>query len=280
MTSSPSDRRLVLLIPLAVVALFGGALALALSSSPRAAERDATARVDREPARLVRPAEAARPVVSVPPAVPPVIDPGPAKGPAASPSGDDAPSGETVPSTDVVKAPWEVVADTKAALAAQAPTRKPAEAIAAAPDAARRRPEGRAHTPAPAPKDEPRGGVEVKPRVEIVESALALGVEGRAPVGVGEVFSTDADKVWAWVKVNNTGAPTFIRMVWRKGDEVAWELKLDVGKSSGWRTWSRKTVRKWDVGQWTVDVFDERGLRVDELDFEIKPAEALRAEAG
>jgi hypothetical protein len=108
-----------------------------------------------------------------------------------------------------------------------------------------------------------------KPLVEIVESAFGVGVEDRTPVGVGTTFDTAADKVWAWVKINNGGAPTTIQMVWRRDGEVAATVSLKVGTSSGWRTWSNKNVHGWDIGAWEVDVLDANGTLVDSMSFDI-----------
>ncbi len=279
MYSTRSDRRLVIIIVLSVVVLFGGVLALALSSSPRDTTR-ASARVDREPARVVIPAQpAARPDAKSTPTVPPVIDTGPTEA-VAKPAPT---SGATVTLDGVVGEPWgkaaPAAAEATPAAAALTDTPKPVKVVATKAAASTSKTKAATGDLEVASPSDPVVVPEVKPRVEIVEAAIALGVEDRVPQGVGELFSTEADKVWAWVKVKNAGAPTTITMVWRKGEEVAWQLSLDVGSSSGWRTWSRKTVRKWDVGEWTVDIFDANGLRVHTLDFEVAAPEALPVEA-
>ncbi|MCA9518774.1 MAG: DUF2914 domain-containing protein, partial [Myxococcales bacterium] len=103
--------------------------------------------------------------------------------------------------------------------------------------------------------------------VRVVEAALASDVVDREPVGAGTSFSLDEEKIWAWVKLENTGEPTSVTMVWRKGDEVAFRYELKVGQSKSWRTWSRKTVRKGDAGDWSVDVLDADGALLKTLDF-------------
>ncbi|PKN55081.1 MAG: hypothetical protein CVU56_23130, partial [Deltaproteobacteria bacterium HGW-Deltaproteobacteria-14] len=235
-----------------------------------------------QPAAAVAPGEPApRPVASAAEAaaqertasVPPTIDTGPA--PAT------APRGERVAVDDVVRGPWEVVdlaatakRSTELAPASTTPGVTPAATTAtpastprgAAPREAERTAAEAARVPIVVPTAEPR--------VTVLESAIATDVADREPIGAGDAFTLGVERVWAWVKVKNDGPPTFVTMVWRRGDEIAFRLKLDVGTSPGWRTWSNKTLRTWDAGEWTVDVFDANGLRVGALRFDVEPAVA------
>jgi hypothetical protein len=102
---------------------------------------------------------------------------------------------------------------------------------------------------------------------------MAVGVEKRTPLGVASEFTTDAEKVWAFIKVKNTNEPTKIRMVWKKDGKARMDVKLRVGKSKGWRTWSYRTIRKRDVGQWTVDVLTLEGDKLHTMKFEVKPGQ-------
>jgi hypothetical protein len=107
-------------------------------------------------------------------------------------------------------------------------------------------------------------------RVRIVDSAIASGVEKRVPTGLADVFGTDAGTVWAWVAVENLGEPTKITMVWRRDDKVRSTLELSVGTSPRWRTWSRNHIRKFDAGEWTVDLYDTDGNLLDTLEFTVR----------
>ncbi len=118
------------------------------------------------------------------------------------------------------------------------------------------------------PDPEPSRHPEVSQgRVTVVESALGLGVRDRQPHDVGTRFDLGDRQVTAWVKVSNSGPPSHVTMVWRKGEQEGWRIDLKVGTSTGWRTWSRKTIRSWDAGDWTVDVFDDDGVLIDQLTF-------------
>ena len=107
----------------------------------------------------------------------------------------------------------------------------------------------------------------------IVDTALGIDVEDRMPVGVATHFGQDVGKVWAWARVKNAGEPTQIQMVWKREGVVKSRLTLDVGTSSGWRTWSRKTMRTKDVGRWTVEITGPDGEMLDVMTFDISAGE-------
>ena len=103
---------------------------------------------------------------------------------------------------------------------------------------------------------------------------MALGVEKRVPLGVGTTFGSDAEKVWAFIKVKNKKAPTKLRMVWKRHGKERMAIDLRVGKSSGWRTWSYKRISKHDVGEWSVDVLTQDGKTIHTMSFEIAAGQA------
>ena len=76
----------------------------------------------------------------------------------------------------------------------------------------------------------------------------------------------------AWGKVKNEEAPSQVTMVWRHEGKVRSRVTLDVGISSGWRTWSRKTIKAKDAGQWVVDVMAPDGTRLERVKFSVSAA--------
>jgi len=130
--------------------------------------------------------------------------------------------------------------------------------------------------PAPTPEKKSAGmqTFKVKSSFGIVAAALATGVDKRTPVGISDTFSTDTDKVWAFIKVKNRDEPTSVTMVWKKDGKKKWSYDLRVGKSFGWRTWSRKSVSKRDAGKWSVEVLDAEGRLLLTMPFTITKAGA------
>ncbi|MBH25006.1 MAG: hypothetical protein CMH57_11230 [Myxococcales bacterium] len=121
-----------------------------------------------------------------------------------------------------------------------------------------------------------------KPRLEVIEATLAANVEDRKPVGKGTRFTTDTDKVWAWIKVRNTGdGPSPVTMIWKHEGREIFSTDLKIGVSKGWRTWTRKTISDKQTGPWSVEVRDQEGKLLKTLKFRIeeptKTAERPRA---
>jgi hypothetical protein len=107
-------------------------------------------------------------------------------------------------------------------------------------------------------------------RLSVLEVATCLNVESRIPEGISSHFSTDSGAVWAYVKVNNPGEKSHITMVWKRDNQVRAKMRLPVGTSPRWRTWSRMRIRQYDVGEWTVEVRDDNDLLLKEILFDVK----------
>lgn len=164
------------------------------------------------------------------------------------------------------EAPPRVARNTAADAPATVPAPQPAPVVRPARDLDAPRPAVGPTEASPVPATE----LPQATRVRLVDTAVATGVERRVPTGLGEVFSTDVGSVWAWVSVENLGAPTTLTMVWRRDDKVRSSLELPVGTSPRWRTWSRNRIRKFDAGEWTVDLYDADGNLLDTLEFTIR----------
>lgn len=105
----------------------------------------------------------------------------------------------------------------------------------------------------------------------VLELKACEGVEGREPVGCGERFTAQEDRVWVWTSVANQGEPTTVEMVWKKDGQERQRMSLEVGRSPGWRTWGYHTMRRGDVGAWTVEVLDAQGALLGATSFEVEP---------
>ena len=135
----------------------------------------------------------------------------------------------------------------------------------------KRGPAHRDPKPARAIKPAIKPAVVVGDALEIVDSALATTVEDRVPLGVATTFTDDVGYIWAWTKVKNRVALTHITHVWKRDGKVRARVGLRVGKSPGWRTWSKKRISAKDVGAWEVEVLADDGTLLDTLTFDIAP---------
>ena len=120
--------------------------------------------------------------------------------------------------------------------------------------------------------------VEVKPQVppeerapsmRIVEATLARGVSLRRPIGPTHRFN-EGEVVWAWAAVSNASHTQPLTMLWYRHDQLRSRLTLDVGESPRWRTWSRRTMRKGDVGVWRVELRSDAGDLLHTMRFEVR----------
>ncbi len=86
---------------------------------------------------------------------------------------------------------------------------------------------------------------------------LTNDVVGREPTNEAAAFTTHDEKAFAFARINNTGAPTAVNVVWRHEGMQHGSVWLNVGKSPGWRTWSSANIRR--PGNWSVTLVDAGG---------------------
>lgn len=94
-------------------------------------------------------------------------------------------------------------------------------------------------------------------RVEKV--AICRGVEQRTPLGIGNVFTSDAGKLFCFTKVVGARSDTLVIHRWFLNGDLRSSVELPV-KSSRWRTWSTKRIDTSDVGDWMVEIVAEDGV--------------------
>ena len=104
--------------------------------------------------------------------------------------------------------------------------------------------------------------------LSVVESALAHGVSQRRPVRPVTEFQV-GDVAWAWISLKNSGDSQPATMVWTRDGQIRSRLTLEIGTSPRWRTWSRRTMRASDVGDWHVEVQDAQGQVLHTMRFEV-----------
>ncbi len=121
--------------------------------------------------------------------------------------------------------------------------------------------------PAPVAKPAPKH----PPILDVREFFVGTAVENRIPKGIAADFQTDVGRLYAFAKIENRDRPTHVVMVWSKNGKVQNRVKLNVGKSDGWRTWSTKTIRPGDEGAWDVEVLDEAGRIIETTGFNVSP---------
>ena len=109
----------------------------------------------------------------------------------------------------------------------------------------------------------------------IRDFVLSHGINEREPVDITYSFLPSDERVYAFLRVNNLGAPTRVSFVWYYEDRVHATVDQDIGTSPGWRTWSSANVRS---GQWRVELRGHDGLVLAEHSFVVAPSFSESAE--
>lgn len=100
---------------------------------------------------------------------------------------------------------------------------------------------------------------------------FGTGIEGRKLQGEGVQFQAGGQVVAAFAIIKNRGPETAVEMVWLKNEAEIWRVRLDIGRSKGWRTWSRYTLRPGTEGRWRVAVLDASGAQIGAASFQVTP---------
>ena len=85
---------------------------------------------------------------------------------------------------------------------------------------------------------------------------LTHGIVGREPTNDTNGFTTQDEKAFAFARINNTGSPTAVNVVWQHEGTQHASVWLNVGESTAWRTWSSANLKP---GNWSVTLLDAGG---------------------
>lgn len=113
--------------------------------------------------------------------------------------------------------------------------------------------------------------------VVIRDFVLTHGIHEREPVGTTETFASADERGYAFARIANDGSPTQISFVWYYGEEMHASIDMNIGTSSGWRTWSSVNLKP---GNWRVKLQDAGGAVIAERAFMVEPSGAATATSG
>jgi hypothetical protein len=111
-------------------------------------------------------------------------------------------------------------------------------------------------------------GAQDAPSLEVAVAAICQDVVDREPVDAGVSFSASVGTLYCFTKITGAQDPTMVTHVWYFGATERARVELDI-KAANWRTWSSKIIQAHEIGSWRVDVLDEAGTVLKELQFEI-----------
>jgi hypothetical protein len=105
--------------------------------------------------------------------------------------------------------------------------------------------------------------------VVIRDFELTRGIFEREPTGTVDSFDVSDSQGFVFARIANDGPPTGMTVVWRYEDTVHAAVDLDVGTSTGWRTWSSANLKP---GEWTVELVDADGIVLAQRSFTVGTA--------
>ena len=88
---------------------------------------------------------------------------------------------------------------------------------------------------------------------------IARSIKRRRPMGVGTIFRVNDERLWGYIEVSNLESPVHVWMEWLRKGEVRSKLRIRVGVSRRWRTWSWQRLSQNDIGDWEVRVLSSQG---------------------
>ena len=88
---------------------------------------------------------------------------------------------------------------------------------------------------------------------------IARSVKRRRPLGVDTRFKVTHERLWGYIEVSNIESPVYVWMEWLHEGEVRSKLRVRVGVSRRWRTWSWQRLTQGDIGDWEVRVSSSQG---------------------
>jgi len=106
--------------------------------------------------------------------------------------------------------------------------------------------------------------------LSVQEGAICRDIYRRRPLVSGTSFKASVGKLYCFTTVVGAQSPNEITHVWYFGNSQVARVNLHV-KSFSWRTYSSKTIRPQDIGDWHVDVLGPRGTVLWSVQFKITP---------
>ncbi len=106
--------------------------------------------------------------------------------------------------------------------------------------------------------------------ITLKEIKICKNIKNRNPVGAGEVFSNSVDSLYCYTKIENRGKKMEVRHVWYYENQIMTQVRYNVKKSNVYRSWTKKTISSFHIGNWRVEVQDRNGTIIGTKRFKIK----------
>ena len=102
---------------------------------------------------------------------------------------------------------------------------------------------------------------------------LKLGRElrDRELIDIDSTFYTTDERIYCMTKIQNQNNGKIIYHNWYFNRRLVSKIRMEIGWSYNWRTWSYINVNPERAGNWKVVISDTLNVRYDSLSFSINP---------
>ncbi len=109
--------------------------------------------------------------------------------------------------------------------------------------------------------------------VVVRDMVVTHGIYDREPIDTADTFLSTDERAYVFLRINNDGPPASVTVQWIYNDVTHAEVNLNIGTSSGWRTWSSANLKP---GLWRVRVVNNMGSNLGERDFFVAAEQVAR----
>lgn len=98
----------------------------------------------------------------------------------------------------------------------------------------------------------------ISKQLKLNEVMICRGVYKRNPIKPGFIFSNNVDSLFCYTKISNKGPKQEIKHLWYYENKLITAVTYNVKTSYNYRSWSKKTILPSQIGEWRVDIIDDK----------------------
>ena len=105
--------------------------------------------------------------------------------------------------------------------------------------------------------------------LKLNEVMICRGVYKRNPIKPGFTFTNNVDSLFCYTKISNKGRKQEIKHLWYYENKLITSVTYNIKTSYNYRSWSKKTILPSQIGQWRVDIIDNKERVLGSRKFQI-----------
>ena len=98
----------------------------------------------------------------------------------------------------------------------------------------------------------------ISKQLKLNEVMICRGVYKRNPIKPGFTFSNNVDSIFCYTKISNKGPKQEIKHLWYYENKLITAVTYNIKTSYNYRSWSRKSILPSQIGEWRVDIIDDK----------------------